>query len=76
MHNRKRTIYRKARSFAFPDRPSDRIEIQIMQYLSKLGSEIVRGIVYSVEHMTVTQWAILGTTSVVLGFMCLRTTRF
>lgn len=32
-----------------------------------------KGIAYSVEHMSVTQWCILGTTSVVIGFLLLRT---
>ena len=51
-------------------------EKQIMQFITNFVSQIVHGISYSVEHMSVLQWSIMGTTSVVLGFMCLRTTKF
>jgi hypothetical protein len=50
-----------------------------MQTLSNVVSSGLegfwKGVVYSVEHMSVTQWAILGTLSVVVGFLMLRTQR-
>ena len=49
-----------------------------METVTKFFSGILQGfwknVVYSVEHMTVTQWCILGTTSVVIGFRLLRST--
>jgi hypothetical protein len=47
-----------------------------MQSVENLISGIIKGICFSVEHMSVTQWCILGTTSVVLGFLCLRSTKY
>ena len=47
-----------------------------MQLITNLVSQITQGICYSVEHMTVMQWGIVGTTSVVLGVLCLKTTKF
>ena len=34
-----------------------------------------KGVVFSVEHMSVTHWAILGSLSVIVGFLMLRTQR-
>ena len=46
-----------------------------MQAITHFLSGIVKSICYSVEHMSVTQWSIFGITSVVLGFLCLRSTK-
>ncbi len=48
----------------------------VVNFVSGILEGLWRGISYSVEHMTVTQWGILGTASVVVGFMLLRTQRF
>lgn len=45
-------------------------------YVKQMATELLKNISYSVEHMGVTQWCILGVASVVLGFMMLRTQRF
>ncbi len=34
-----------------------------------------KGVVFSVEHMSVTHWMILGSLSVIVGFLMLRTQR-
>jgi hypothetical protein len=50
-----------------------------MQALSRVVSggleSFWKGVVYSVEHMSVTQWAILGSLSIIVGFLMLRTQR-
>ncbi len=38
-------------------------------------SEILKGIVYSVEHMKPVQWLVVGAASVILGFLCLKSTK-
>ncbi|MCU0715316.1 MAG: hypothetical protein MUD03_04235 [Pirellula sp.] len=48
----------------------------VVNFVSGMLEGLWKGISYSVEHMTVTQWGILGTASVVVGFMLLRTQRF
>lgn len=54
-------------------------EDRIMQTLSNVVSRGLegfwKGVVFSVEHMSVTQWAILGSLSVIVGFLLLRTQR-
>ncbi|MCU0711902.1 MAG: hypothetical protein MUC43_07565 [Pirellula sp.] len=35
-----------------------------------------KSLLYSVDHMTPTNWAILGTVSVIVGFMLLRSQRY
>ncbi|MFN7292487.1 MAG: hypothetical protein ACK5YR_12640 [Pirellula sp.] len=47
--------------------------------LNRIGTgagEFWKSLLYSVDHMTPTNWAILGTVTVVIGFMLLRTNRF
>ncbi|MCU0706676.1 MAG: hypothetical protein MUF23_00120 [Pirellula sp.] len=36
--------------------------------------KFLSGVQYSVEHMSVTHWCILGSMSVILGFLFLRST--
>ena len=54
-------------------------EDRTMQTLSNVVSKGLdgfwKGVVFSVEHMSVTQWAILGSLSVIVGFLLLRTQR-
>ena len=57
------------------NRPTFVLEVSSMHSLEKQFDAIVRGIRFCVEHMTVTQWCIFGTISVVLSFLCLRSTR-
>ncbi|MCU0721755.1 MAG: hypothetical protein MUC83_18740 [Pirellula sp.] len=47
--------------------------------LNRIGTgvgDFWKSLIYSVDHMTPTNWAILGTVSVIIGFMLLRTQRF
>ncbi len=47
----------------------------LLNYVSGGFQGFWKGIVFSVEHMSVTQWSILGSLSVVVGFLLLRTNR-
>jgi len=49
---------------------------RVIYFITSNAGGFWKGIVYSVEHMNFTQWSILGTLSVVIGFMLLRTQRF
>jgi hypothetical protein len=43
--------------------------------IETLAGDFWKSLLYSVDHMTPTNWAILGTVSVVVGFMLLRVQR-
>jgi hypothetical protein len=49
-------------------------KVNAMSKVDYYIGKFLNGVQYSVEHMTVTHWCILGSMSVVLGFLFLRST--